>query len=69
MVKNKEEISKIMAYANQESIAVTVRGAGTGLVGACVPIYGGILLDTSKMNKIIELARANLELRVAPGVL
>ncbi len=69
MVINKEEISKIMAYAYKENIAVTIRGAGTGLVGACVPIFGGILLDTSKMNKIIELDQTNLTLRVEPGVL
>src|SRR5690554_1772253 len=69
LVLTKEEISKIMAYAYQENIAVTVRGAGTGLVGACVPIFGGILLDTSKLNKIIELDKTNLTLRVEPGVL
>lgn len=69
LVTSKEEISKIMAYAYKENIAVTVRGAGTGLVGACVPIYGGILLDTSKMNRIIELDKTNLTLRVEPGVL
>lgn len=68
-VVSKDEISKIMAYANKEGIAVTLRGAGTGLVGACVPIFGGILLDTSKMNKIIELDQTNLTLRVEPGVL
>ncbi len=56
-----------MAYAYEQNIPVTVRGAGTGLVGACVPIYGGILLDTSRMNKIIELDKTNLTLRVEPG--
>src|SRR5690554_646497 len=52
---NKHQISKMMKYANTHKIPVTVRGAGTGLVGGCVPIKGGILLDLSKMNKIIEL--------------
>jgi glycolate oxidase len=68
-VNNKEQIQKIMKYAYQENIPVTVRGSGTGLVGACVPIYGGILLDTSKMNHFIELDKINLTLRVEPGVL
>jgi glycolate oxidase len=69
IVQKKEEVSKIMKYATQENICVTVRGAGTGLVGASVPIYGGILLDMSKMNKILELDKTNLTLRVQPGVL
>lgn len=68
-VINKQQISQIMTYANQEHIPVTVRGSGTGLVGACVPIFGGILLDTSKMNRIIELDKTNMTLRVEPGVL
>ncbi len=68
-VTDKTQVSQIMIFATKENIPVTVRGAGTGLVGACVPIYGGILLDTSKMNKIIELDKTNLTLRVEPGVL
>jgi len=69
IVTDKFQIMKIMAYANKQLIPVTVRGSGTGLVGACVPLYGGILLDTTKMNKIIELDKTNLTLRVEPGVL
>src|SRR3989339_961239 len=69
LVKDKYQISKIMKYAFEKTIPVTVRGSGTGLVGACVPLYGGILLDVSKMNHIIELDQTNLTLRVEPGVL
>jgi glycolate oxidase len=68
-VTQKSHIQAVMKYAYQENIPVTVRGSGTGLVGACVPLFGGILLDTSKMNKIIELDKTNLTLRVEPGVL
>lgn len=69
IVFDKFQVIDIMKYANKENIPVTVRGSGTGLVGACVPIYGGILLDTTKMNKIIELDKPNMTLRVEPGVL
>jgi glycolate oxidase len=69
MATDKYQISKIMAYAHQHLIPVTVRGSGTGLVGACVPLHGGILLDVSKMNHIVELDKTNLTLRVEPGVL
>src|SRR5690606_8651150 len=67
-IQDKHQVVKIMAYAYKESIPVTVRGAGTGLVGAAVPILGGILLDMSGMNKIIELDEVNLTLTVEPGV-
>ncbi len=68
-VKNKDQISQIMKYAYRMNIPVTVRGSGTGLVGGCVPIEGGILLDTSKMNRFVELDPINMTLRVEPGVL
>lgn len=68
-VKDKYEISRIMTYANEKLIPVTVRGSGTGLVGSCVAIYGGILLDTSRMNQIIELDKTNMTLTVEPGVI
>ncbi len=66
---DKYQISKMMKYANSKQIPVTVRGSGTGLVGACVPLFGGILLDVSKMNQVVELDKTNLTLRVEPGVL
>ena len=68
-VETAEEISKIMKFANDNIIPVVVRGSGTGLVGACVPIHGGILLDTTKMNHILNLDDKNLVLEVEPGVL
>jgi glycolate oxidase len=68
-VHNTEEVSSIMKYATSKIIPVTVRGAGTGLVGGCVAIHGGILLDTSKMNHILELDENNLTLTVEAGVL
>lgn len=68
-VKSTLEVSKIMKYANEHKIPVVVRGSGTGLVGACVPLHGGIIINTSKMNNILELDEANLTLTVEPGVL
>ncbi|MCK9536826.1 MAG: FAD-binding oxidoreductase [Bacilli bacterium] len=63
------EISKIMKYCNQQVIPVTLRGSGTGLVGGCVPVKGGIVLDMTMMNKILELDEENLTLVVEAGVL
>ena len=68
-VKTTGEVSAIMKLAYEKTIPVTVRGSGTGLVGAAVPIHGGILLETTKMNQILALDRENLTVTVQPGVL
>ena len=68
-VRSTEEVSSIMRHAYSRTIPVTVRGSGTGLVGAAVPICGGILLETTKMNKILKLDSENLTVTVQPGVL
>jgi len=68
-VSSTEEVSKVMKLAYERCIPVTVRGSGTGLVGAAVALHGGILLETAKMNKILELDRENLTVTVQPGVL
>jgi lactate dehydrogenase (NAD+,ferredoxin) subunit LctD len=68
-VSSTEEVSKIMKYAAKRNIPVTPRGQGTGLVGGSVAIYGGIMMNMSSMNKILELDEENLTLTVEPGVL
>lgn len=64
-----EEVSKIMKYAYDNRIPVVARGSGTGLVGASVPVYGGIMINMSKMNRILEIDEDNLTLTLEPGVL
>ncbi len=68
-VHSTEEISAVMKLAWENNIPVTVRGSGTGLVGAAVAAYGGILMETTAMNKILELDRDNQTVTVQPGVL
>jgi len=68
-VRTGEEIAAVMTYANEKRIPVVVRGSGTGLVGAAVAIHGGIMLETTQMNRILELDRKNLTVTVEPGVL
>lgn len=68
-VTSTEQISAIMKHAYGRCIPVTVRGSGTGLVGASVAIEGGILLETAKMNKILSLDADNATVTVQPGVL
>ncbi|MES2592669.1 MAG: FAD-linked oxidase C-terminal domain-containing protein [Bacteroidota bacterium] len=64
-----EEISEIMLIANKEMITVTPRGAGTGLSGGALPIYGGITLSMERFNEIIEIDERNLQATVEPGVI
>ncbi len=68
-VTETSQVSEIMKLAYERNIPVTVRGSGTGLVGAAVPTEGGILIETTKMNKILELDKDNLTVTVQPGVL
>lgn len=68
-VTSAEQISKILKYANENLIPVVVRGSGTGLVGACVPLYKGIVIDMTMMNHIIGIDEKNLILETEPGVL
>ena len=66
--KKTEEVSQILAYANQQSIPITARGAGTGLAGGAVPVKGGIVLDMSQMNNIISIDIDNIQVTVEAGV-
>ena len=68
-VLNKEEISAIMAYAYQENIPVTCRGAGTGLAGGATCKYGGIMLSVMRMNRIDPIDFKNQTITAQPGAL
>lgn len=63
------EVSEVMKYAFDHAIPVTPRGQGTGLVGGAVAVHGGIMMNLSAMNKILELDEATMTLTVEPGVL
>lgn len=64
-----EEVSKILSYANERLLPVVTRGAGTGLVGGAVAVSGGFMLETTLMNRIVELDERNMAVTVEPGVL
>lgn len=64
-----QEVSEILAYCNEHSLPVTARGAGTGLCGGCVPIYGGVVLSLMRMNKILEIDEQTMTCTLEPGVL
>lgn len=67
-VETIEQIQAITKLAYDNEIPIIPRGAGTNLVGACITKQGGIILNFSKMNKILEINQENLTARVQPGV-
>lgn len=67
--KTTAEVSKIMSYAHENQINITPRGAGTNLVGSTVPQNGGIVVDTSLMNNILEIDNETMTATVEPGVM
>jgi FAD/FMN-containing dehydrogenase len=52
---NVDEVLAVLRFAGQHQVPVTVRGAGTGNYGQCVPLEGGIVLDLSLMDKLEEI--------------
>jgi glycolate oxidase len=62
------QIQSIVKIANKYSIPIICRGAGTNVVGACTCVHGGIILNFSKMNKILEINSENMTAKVQPGV-
>jgi hypothetical protein len=64
-----EEVAAIVKICYENNIPVTPRGAGTGLVGGAVPLYGGVLIDLTKMNKIKSYDLENFVVEIEAGVL
>jgi len=64
-----EQVSEILKICNKELIPLTPRGAGTGLSGGALPVYGGVILSTERLNRIIEIDERNLQATVEPGVI
>ena len=68
MVNTTEEVSKILAYCNENRIPVVAFGAGSSLEGHTLPIYGGVSLDLTNMNKVLEIRGEDLLVRVQAGL-
>ncbi len=66
---NTEQVASILELANRTQTPVVTRGSGTGLSGGSLPVRDCIVLCLVKMNRILELDRANLTLLAEPGVL
>ena len=67
-VHSTEEVSAVLKYCNTQNIPVVAFGAGTSLEGHVLPLFGGISLDLSAMDKILEISPDDLTVRVQAGV-
>ncbi|UGV40430.1 FAD-binding protein [Methanococcoides orientis] len=65
---NSEQVASIVRLAADLELPVIARGAGSGLCGGAVPVNGGIVLDMSSMDRIVEIDLDNLQVTVEPGV-
>jgi glycolate oxidase len=67
--ENAAVISELLKFCNTHQIPVTPRGGGTGLSGAALPVYGGLLLSMERFKSIVNIDTANLQATVEPGVI
>ena len=63
-----EEVAAVLALCNQFEVPVTTRGAGTGLSGGALPVQGGVVLATGRLNRILDIDTQNLQATIEPGV-
>jgi glycolate oxidase len=63
-----KEISQILILANKNRFPVVPRGMGTGFSGGSLPVWGGVVLVTTRLNRILEVDTENLIAIVEPGV-
>ncbi|MES2457562.1 MAG: FAD-linked oxidase C-terminal domain-containing protein [Bacteroidota bacterium] len=64
-----QAISELLKLCNEQAIPLTPRGGGTGLSGAALPIFGGLLLSMEKFKAILNIDTENLQATVEPGVI
>lgn len=63
-----EEVAAVLRICNEQQLPVTTRGAGTGLSGGALPVAGGVVLATNRLNRILDIDTRNLQATVEPGV-
>lgn len=63
-----DQVQAVVRLARKYKIPIICRGAGTNVVGACRAEHGGIVLNFSKMNKILDISLENMTATVQPGV-
>jgi len=68
LIRSVEDVQKVVKWAAEHGVAVIARGAGTGLSGGAVAQRGGIILEFSQLNRLLEFDRAGRSVVVEPGM-
>ncbi len=63
-----QEVSQILRVCSRHGCPVVPYGVGSSLEGHIVPVQGGITVDTSRMNKVLQVNESDLDAVVEPGV-
>lgn len=66
MAEDETDIAAVMSYASRNHVPLTARAAGTNLTGSA--IGSGIILDVSRLNRVLEVNREDKWVRVQPGI-
>ncbi len=67
--ENTREVSEVVRFAAHNKLPIYTRAAGTGHIGGCVPVHGGILISMMRMNRILEISPSDGTAVVQPGVI
>jgi glycolate oxidase subunit GlcD len=67
--RNRDEVSRILAFCNRRGIPLTTRGAGRGYVGGCVPVRGGVVLSTARMSRLVSISKVDSVAVAEPGLI
>ncbi|MBI3327495.1 MAG: FAD-binding protein [Nitrospinae bacterium] len=63
------EVAQIVRLAREANLPYLARGTGTGISGGAIPTKGGLVVELSKMNRVLEIDPANCRAVVEPGVI
>jgi D-lactate dehydrogenase (cytochrome) len=67
-VETADEVSKLLALCHAHAVPVVPFGAGTSLEGHVTPVRGGLTIDLSRMNAILDVNQEDMDCRIQPGV-
>jgi len=67
--QNTEHVSKILVLANEYKLPVTVWGGGGGSQGGALAVFGGIIMDTKKMSRVLKIDKKSMTVEAETGIL
>ncbi|MEY8837690.1 FAD-binding oxidoreductase, partial [Cribrihabitans sp. XS_ASV171] len=60
MPKDQDEVMRVAAAVARHRVPLTLRGGGTGNYGQCVPLEGGVVMDLTKLDRVIEITEGRV---------